>query len=72
MPVRLAKPERLTGMADVLRSPAYSTSVGLLRLGLQMENAALAESGSNGSAPGLRLGRLLGGLFRGLLPDEGA
>src|SRR5690606_31431542 len=35
MPVRIARPERLTGMADALRSPAYSTSVGLLRLGLQ-------------------------------------
>jgi len=29
-PVRIAKPERLTGMADALRDPAYSTSVGLL------------------------------------------
>jgi len=37
MPVRIAQPERLSGMADQLRSPSYSTSVGLLRLGLIME-----------------------------------
>ncbi|MFN8562109.1 MAG: hypothetical protein U0703_10915 [Anaerolineae bacterium] len=30
--MRVAKPEKITGMADALRSPAYSTSVGLLRL----------------------------------------
>lgn len=37
MPVRVARPERLSGMADQLRHPSYSTSVGLLRLGLIME-----------------------------------
>jgi cell division protein FtsA len=37
MPVRIAQPERLSGMADQLRSPSYSTSVGLLRLGLMMD-----------------------------------
>lgn len=31
VPVRVAKPENLLGMADRLNSPAYSTSVGLLR-----------------------------------------
>jgi cell division protein FtsA len=30
LPVRLAQPDNLTGLADDLRSPAYSTSVGLL------------------------------------------
>lgn len=30
LPVRLAKPENLTGMIDQLDSPAFSTSVGLL------------------------------------------
>ncbi|MEO0564029.1 MAG: cell division protein FtsA, partial [Chloroflexota bacterium] len=32
LPVRVGKPERLTGMADTLKNPSYSTSVGLLRL----------------------------------------
>lgn len=34
VPVRIAKPENLIGMVDQLNSPAYSTSVGLLRWGL--------------------------------------
>lgn len=30
MPVRIAKPEKMTGMIDQLNSPSYSTAVGLL------------------------------------------
>ncbi len=68
-PVRLAKPERLTGMADALRNPSYSTSVGLLGLGLEMD-ASEGGGHSNGqSLPGKNLGNLLGGLFRRLLPE---
>jgi cell division protein FtsA len=37
MPVRVAQPERISGTADQLRNPSYSTSVGLLRLGLMMD-----------------------------------
>jgi cell division protein FtsA len=37
IPTRVARPERITGMADQLRHPSYSTSVGLLRLGLVMD-----------------------------------
>jgi cell division protein FtsA len=71
-PVRMARPERITGMADTLRSPAYSTSVGLLRLGLAMETARpLADNGSS-ALPGAKLGGLIGELFRRLLPDDGA
>lgn len=69
MPVRIAKPERLTGMADALRNPSYSTSVGLLRLGLEMDT--MVETAPNvGDAPGFKLRRLLGGLFSRLLPDD--
>jgi cell division protein FtsA len=70
LPVRLAKPERLTGMADALRNPSYSTSVGLLRLGLEMEPAADPLSQSNGVLSGKKIGRFLGGFFRRLLPDD--
>ena len=71
IPVRLAKPEKLTGMSDALRSPSYSTSVGLLRLGLNMDTAAptLSSNGS-GSAPGGNIGQMLGNLFKRLLPDS--
>ena len=66
-PVRLGKPDNLTGMAETLRHPAYSTSVGLLKLGLQMDTAAPAAS--NGESNN-GLGGLLGNLVRRLLPDE--
>jgi cell division protein FtsA len=36
LPVRIAQPENLTGMVDRLDSPAFSTSVGLLRWAILM------------------------------------
>jgi cell division protein FtsA len=36
LPVRIAQPENLVGMTDRLNSPAFSTSVGLLRWGMLM------------------------------------
>ncbi len=71
-PVRIAKPERLTGMADALKHPSYSTSVGLLRMGMQMESAGTnARVSTVGSAPipGKKIGQVIGGLFKRLLPD---
>lgn len=38
LPVRTAKPENLVGLVDHLNSPAYSTSVGLLRWALTMHS----------------------------------
>jgi cell division protein FtsA len=70
VPVRIARPERLTGMADSLRSPAYSTSVGLLRLGLQMDSMHQMQPENNGTPASAKLGHLLSGFFRRLLPDD--
>ncbi len=42
MPVRTAQPENLTGLIDKLNSPAYSTSVGLLRWALTMHEHEVA------------------------------
>lgn len=68
-PVRLAKPERLTGMADTLRNPAYSTSIGLLRLGLHLDR--VPETRLNGGGlPRPGLGTVLGSFLRRLLPDD--
>jgi cell division protein FtsA len=39
MPVRVAQPENLSGLVDRLNSPAYSTSVGLLRWVLSMQDS---------------------------------
>ncbi|MEK6753105.1 MAG: cell division protein FtsA [Chloroflexota bacterium] len=44
MPVRTAQPERLTGLVDKLDSPAYSTSVGLLRWATTMRGHDVAHS----------------------------
>ncbi len=38
LPVRLAKPENLVGMVDKLDSPAFSTSIGLLRWAFMMSD----------------------------------
>jgi cell division protein FtsA len=40
VPVRIAKPENLVGMVDKLETPAFSTSVGLLRWGMLMNEYA--------------------------------
>jgi cell division protein FtsA len=69
-PVRLAKPEKLTGMADALKNPAYSTSVGLLRMGLDFDTGyEIDDKPSAGNGRGL--GTLLSNFLRRLLPDDG-
>jgi cell division protein FtsA len=67
-PVRIAAPEGMTGLADGLRSPSFSTSVGLLRTGLAMRAVQGLQDPANGGA--LNLGNLIGGFFRRLLPDD--
>ena len=48
MPVRTAQPENLTGLVDKLDSPAYSTSVGLLRWAATMRDQdVVLTSGQN-------------------------
>jgi cell division protein FtsA len=42
LPVRTAQPENLLGLVDRLNSPAYSTSVGLLRWALSMHDIDLS------------------------------
>lgn len=49
LPVRLAKPENLVGLVDKLHSPAYSTSVGLLRWAMLM-NEFMPQAGSRRNA----------------------
>lgn len=40
VPARVAQPEKITGMVDKLESPAFATSVGLLRWALLMNEVA--------------------------------
>jgi cell division protein FtsA len=76
MPARIAQPEDISGMIDMLRSPAFSTSVGLLRLGLIMdiedsrrtttrnERRSRVQNSSGG------IGRVIGGIFKRFLPED--
>jgi cell division protein FtsA len=75
MPVRLAQPERVSGMADAVRSPAYSTMVGLLKVGCDLDTNESTETrrdrrARNGSRGGTAIGRAFGGLVKRLLPDQ--
>jgi cell division protein FtsA len=80
MPARVAQPEAITGMADPLRSPAYSTSVGLLRLGLIMDVEddrrdklrkpdSRRRSRASGEQITAGLVKGLGGIFRRFVPN---
>jgi len=79
LPARVAQPEAITGMADPLRNPAYSTSVGLLRLGLVMDieddrrDKFRAKNGGGGrrrtSPKPSPFTKALGGFFRRFVPN---
>ena len=49
MPVRIARPENLLGLSDQLQSPAYSTSVGLLKWSEIMAQPTYAGTHPRGS-----------------------
>jgi len=52
LPVRLAQPENLIGMVDRLNSPAFSTSVGLLRWAVLMSEVAPQTTRKRANAQG--------------------
>ena len=70
LPVRLAHPERITGIADTLKNPAYSTSVGLLRLGLEMDTMSEPELSASMSLPVSNWGRRMNDFLRRFLPQD--
>ncbi len=70
VPVRLAQPEKITGIADTLKNPSYSTSVGLLRLGLEMDSMTEAETNDNGGLPVSRWGRVMNDFLRRFMPQD--
>lgn len=72
LPARVAQPEDITGLVDRLQSPAYSTSVGLLRFANRLD----APSGGSGSPRRARgkiempnFGKAIGDFLGRLLPD---
>lgn len=70
IPIRLAQPEKVSGIADTLKNPSYSTSVGLLRLGLEMETNVESEADKNMSLPVSGLGRRMNDFLRRFLPEN--
>jgi cell division protein FtsA len=64
IPVRIGQPQNLRGLVDALHSPAYATSVGLLRWGTQ-EHAPLKSRRNSGE-----WGRRIKGFIRALFPDS--
>jgi cell division protein FtsA len=64
IPVRVGQPQNLRGLVDALHSPAYATSVGLLRWGTQ-EHAPLKSRRNGGE-----WGRRIKGFIRALFPDS--
>lgn len=76
MPARVAQPEAITGMADPLRNPAYSTSVGLLRLGLIMDledsrREKVSKSGRRKPEPfANNISKALGGFLKRFVPSD--
>jgi cell division protein FtsA len=61
LPVRLGQPCRVGGLADVVRSPKYSTAVGLVLFGAEQEVSRVqvrrdSTSGSRFGSIGNRIG----------------
>ncbi|SEI40266.1 cell division protein FtsA [Allopseudospirillum japonicum] len=49
MPVRLAYPQHIAGLGDVVSNPIYSTGVGLLLYGLQQQEQDVSRMGTTAS-----------------------
>jgi len=64
MPVRVGRPQDLSGLVDALHNPAFATSVGLLRWGMQ-EHASIKPRRSGGE-----WGRRIKSFIRALFPDS--
>ena len=56
LPVRLGQPGRVGGLSDVVRSPKYSTAVGLVLYGAEQEVTREAERRDTSSSAGLAHG----------------
>ncbi len=50
MPVRLGSPQNVTGLADIVRNPIYSTGVGLLMYGLKQRRSNFSRGAQHDKA----------------------
>ena len=63
VPARVATPKNLVGLVDSLHSPAYATSVGLLRWAITDHHRYQSHTQQSG-----QWGRRVGSILRTLLP----
>lgn len=69
VPARVATPKNLVGLVDSLHSPAYATSVGLLRWASNDHHRYQARPGRPSGHGSGEWSRRVGNLIRTLLPD---
>jgi cell division protein FtsA len=67
LPVRIGKPEGVSGLADVVASPAHATAVGLVRYGMSQELVRVPAAPRQATEEG-RLGGIFGSI-RSILKD---
>ncbi len=70
MPARVAQPEQITGIVDKLRSPAYSTSVGLLRFARNIDTRPITPSREKRERPRPEIGKMVTDFLDRLLPND--
>ncbi|MCC6905207.1 MAG: cell division protein FtsA [Anaerolineae bacterium] len=74
LPVRVAQPDDVGGLADKIKSPAFSTAIGLLRFAYRMD---AGSAGPGGDVPhsktprgeGVGIGKAISNFLERLLPD---
>ena len=61
LPVRIGKPLNVSGLVDVVASPAHATAVGLVRHGMQFKTAPVAAGSRTRQVRAVRLPNREGG-----------
>lgn len=71
LPVRVAMPEKITGLTDKLQGPSWSTGVGLLHFAHSIDTGDSTRRRVRRDRGGERpdIGKMLGDFLGGLLPD---
>ncbi|NDJ54195.1 MAG: cell division protein FtsA [Chloroflexi bacterium] len=69
LPVRVGVPDKLTGLADKLGSPAYATGVGLLSFAQRLDDGDVRVSPQPRRREGPDLGKAITDFLSRLLPD---
>jgi cell division protein FtsA len=69
LPVRLGMPQRFSGMSDLIGTPAYATSIGLVSHALRAGEPATESTGMSFEVPAAGIFRRLASIGRALMPQ---